>query len=66
MFRTNDNLSQWVEGVEFKGGAYITVDESKAEELRRNRNVTEVIDEEKEPEPIVAQEKPKAKPKRGK
>lgn len=78
MFRTKDGYGSLVCGYAFNYGIFFTEDENVAKELRKNRNVIEVIEEEKAPdpvvtpeeekapEPVIAPEKPKAKAKRGK
>jgi len=52
MFSTKEKISEWICGVEFRGGSYITLDEAKAEELRKESGVYEVTEQ----EPVVESE----------
>jgi hypothetical protein len=46
VFKTRNNMSQWICGVDFKNGMTVTIDSVLAEELRKCSIVEEVILEE--------------------
>lgn len=58
-FATIDGSSQWIEGCEFRFGAFATSDESVAEMLRKKVMVKEIFE-------IIPEETTKPKTKKGK